>query len=395
MSSIPLISTGLICATGKSAAAAFDTILSGRETLQPLTLFDHRLKQPPLCGQITDDINQLNDFYAPNRTTALAAFACLQALTNIQPAKKLKFGLIVGTTIGGITESERFYERQRTDESVLTRASAVLAHHEPVALTGFLAQLIKEKCSISVSGFHTLSTACSSSLHCIGLAKRAIERNVFDLCLAVGADALSLLTIRGFSSLLLIDPTGCKPFDARRAGISMGEGAAAMLLGTPSVVKDLGLKPLAHVAGWGASADAHHMTAPHPQGAGAVAAIASALRDAALPALAISAVATHGTATPDNDAAEINALKSALGTLPPFFSVKRSTGHTLAASGIIESILAIQALASGTIPPTKGFEQIDPAIGAAPAPHGQQELSAILKTSFGFGGNNAAMVFTK
>jgi 3-oxoacyl-(acyl-carrier-protein) synthase len=288
-----------------------------------------------------------------------------------------------------MTRSESFYRGLKEDPASITRAAAELSHHEPTAVAGAIAQ------AVGAVGFHTLSTACSTGLHAIGLAKRLIESGAYDACLAIGSDALSQLTVRGFASLMLIDFSGCKPFDRRRVGICLGEGAGALLLAAPQAAAKIGLPPLAMVSGWGASADGYHMTAPHPQGEGARRAVTSALSDAGLSPDAISAIATHGTATPDNDVAEIAAMAAIFSKLPPFCSMKRSLGHTLAASGTLEAVFAIKALRAGIMPATGGHAEADEKIGHSPSVKHPLATRHILKNSFGFGGNNAAVIFSQ
>jgi len=158
--------------------------------------------------------------------------------------------------------------------------------------------------------------------------------------LAGGADSLSRMTWGGFHSLLLVDSQGCRPFDAKRAGMSLGEGAAVLILEAEEIARQRGATILARLSGWGASCDAHHVTAPHPEGAGAVAAMDSALRRARLDPRAIDYVNAHGTGTRDNDVAEATALKKLFSEhVPPFSSTKRFFGHTLAASGAIEAVV--------------------------------------------------------
>jgi 3-oxoacyl-(acyl-carrier-protein) synthase len=288
-----------------------------------------------------------------------------------------------------MTRSEMFYRACSTDPTALPAAAEELAFHEPGACSGWLCR------TLGLRGFHTLSTACSTGLHAIGLAKRMIDAGLYDACLALGADALSLLTVRGFASLLLVDPNGCRPFDKRRAGISLGEGAGAMLLASAAAASRVDAAPVAFAAGWGASADGHHMTAPHPEGRGAADAVASALAEAGMAAGEVDMIVAHGTGTPDNDAAEVKAMRAVFPALPPFCSMKRTLGHTLAASGALEAVLAVQCLTRGAIPPTAGFEAADESIGAAPSPYVKKKLRCVVKNSFGFGGNNAAMIFTK
>jgi 3-oxoacyl-[acyl-carrier-protein] synthase-1 len=376
---------GAICTAGSGVRAGCDAVFQGKDCLTPLSLFESGLKAPPLCGQVA---GLSDEFASPTRTIALACSAAREALSVVKNRRGLSIGLVFATTVGGISRSELFYRAYRTDPETASRAAGELAFHEPCAASGFVCR------AFGLAGFVTLSTACSTGLHAVGTAKRLVEQGAFDACLAVGADALALLTIRGFASLMLIDPTGCKPFDGRRAGTSLGEGAAAMLVASEKASAAIGALPLARVSGWGASADCHHMTAPHPEGLGAQKAIAAALAEAEVSPADIGAVATHGTATPDNDRSEIAALRAVFGRVPPFFSVKRTLGHTLAASGILEAVFAVRAMQDGIIPPTAGFEQADPAIGLVPSNLLRTPIRHILKNSFGFGGNNASAVFS-
>jgi 3-oxoacyl-[acyl-carrier-protein] synthase I len=379
-----IIGMGAISAAGGDANAGFDAATSGKDCLSPLSLFESGLKTVPLCAQIAS-IPGLDD--APNRSAALALCAAREALSGIR-LKGLALGLVTATTIAGMTRSERFYEQLRKSESAVFGAAQELAFHEPSALSGLLCK------TFGATMFHSLSTACSTGLHAVGVAKRLVDSGACDVCLAVGTDALSLLTLRGFSSLLLIDPSGCKPFDKRRAGISLGEGAGALCLASPGAVAALGVKPLAFVSGWGATADCHHMTAPHPTGEGANRAMLAAIKEAGLSPSHIDLVVAHGTATPDNDSAEIAALRSLFGDIPPFCSIKRTIGHTLAASGIIEAVFSVCALRKACVPPTAGFLEPDETLGVRPSPYRQTPLRHVLKNSFGFGGNNASAVFS-
>jgi 3-oxoacyl-(acyl-carrier-protein) synthase len=385
---LPIIGMGAVSCAGIGVAAGEEAVYDGRDCLAPLSIFETGLKTPPLCGQVT---GLAKEFSAPNKTASLAMFAVSEALSGIRDVehrKGLSLGFVVATTVAGMTRSELFYKEYKADPAALSKASEELFCHEPVALSGFLCR------KFNGNGFHTLSTACSTGLHAIGMAKRLVENNVYDLCCAVGSDALSILTLRGFSSLMLIDPTGCKPFDRKRAGTSLGEGAGAMLVASQKTAESLGVRPIAFVNGWGASADCHHMTAPHPQGIGAQKAVRAALDEAGIGPQDIAMIATHGTATPDNDTSEIAAMKEVFGTVPPFCSMKRTLGHTLAASGILEAVYAVCAMRQGRLPRTGGFEQLDDAIGLAPSAGPGVASGPCLKNSFGFGGNNAAAVFS-
>ena len=386
MSHIPILGIGAVCSAGYGVNTGYKAISEGIDSLSPLSLFECGLKETPPCGEVKEE---LVDKTVPNRTIGLAMPAVQEALAPVNNPGELRFGVVVATTVAGMTRSELFYRELRNDAGYIKNADKELAYHEPTALSSFLAS------NFNATGFHTISTACSSGLHAIGMAKRLIEQNRYDLCLAVGVDALSLLTIRGFASLMLIDFTGCKPFDKRRVGISLGEGAGALLLGSGKAVEQLNLTPVAAVSGWGASADCHHMTAPHPEGDGAIRATSAALKEAGITPAEISMIAAHGTGTPNNDLSEIKAMQALFDPMPPFCSMKRTLGHTLAASGALEAVFAACALNDNKVPATAGFEIPDKAVGAEPSPGEEKELKHILKNSFGFGGNNAAVVISE
>jgi 3-oxoacyl-(acyl-carrier-protein) synthase len=241
-----------------------------------------------------------------------------------------------------------------------------------------------------------LSTACSSGALAIAAAAEMIQTGEADVMLAGGTDSLSRMTWGGFHSLLLVDAAGCRPFDANRAGMCLGEGAAALVMEAEETARQRGATILARLTGWGASCDAYHVTAPHPEGAGALAAMQSALGRAGLTPAEIDYVNAHGTGTRDNDLAESKALKSLFGDrVPPFSSTKRFFGHSLAASGAIEAVVCVEALRRQQLPPNPGFETQDSAIGLTPVLQLQNAtLTHVLSNSFGFGGNNAALVFS-
>lgn len=378
---------GAICARGNGVKSAFSAVKRGEDGLKTLSIFDSKLKTAPLCAQVEIDLDKIT---SPGlyRTLGLALAAVNEALLPMPDRKGIRLGVVTATTVGGICTTERVYERFRLNPGA-TVPPGEIAVHEPTVLSSNICA------HVGGCGFHTISTACSTGLHAVGMAKRLIEKGDYDACLAVGSDALSLLTIRGFASLTLLDPQGCRPFDKRRAGISLGEGAGAILLTSSEIARKFGIKYDSVVSGWGASADCYHMTAPHPEGEGAVRAVKAALREAELDAGKIDMIAAHGTGTPDNDKAEVKAMKTVFGTVPPICSMKRTLGHTLAASGILEAVISIRCLEQGVIPPTAGFEEVDEEIGLEPSEYMEKPINHLLKNSFGFGGNNATIIFSK
>lgn len=389
MAHIPIVGMGAVCTAGYGVQKGYSIVKKGQDGLKPLSLFDSELKEVPLVGQIDISPEEILGHEVPNRSTGLALCAINEALALFPNRDKLRLGIVLATTVAGVSRSELFYRSFRQKPEYASKAALELAYHEPTAMAGYIANKIKAQ------GFQSLSTACSTSLHALGMAKRLIEQDEYDLCLAIGVDALSLLTLRGFASLMLIDFKGCKPFDQHRIGISLGEGAGVMLLASKKVAEKSGIKPIATVSGWGASADCHHMTAPHPEGEGAIRAISQAMNEADISPEEIDMITGHATATPDNDVSEIKALRSIFNPMPPIISMKRSLGHTLAASGTLEAVFTVCALEDNYIPATAGFSVIDKNIGITPSPGVKKPLKHILKNAFGFGGNNGAVIISK
>lgn len=380
---------GAVGAPGAGVETCYNAIVNASDLLTPLTRFDARLKQLLPCAQVECDLELLAGREGLYKTLALALVATDEAMAHLPQTGDLRIGVVAATTVGGISRTETAYEKFRNDKSYLPTMAVEVAVHEPVVLAA-------EICNrIGGVGFHTISTSCSTGLHALGMAKRLIEQNYYDACIAVGTDALCITTVKGFSSLMLLDPSGCRPFDKRRAGITLGEGAGAILLVSAKAVPYCVTPPKTRITGWGASSDGYHMTAPNPEGKGAATAVLSALTEAKIDPDTIDLIVTHGTGTPNNDRSEIAGMRNVFKQLPPFCSMKRTLGHTLAASGILESVCALHAMVDNRIPPTAGFEVTDDQIGASPAQPAAKPLNTIIKNAFGFGGNNAAVIFTK
>jgi 3-oxoacyl-(acyl-carrier-protein) synthase len=293
--------------------------------------------------------------------------------------------LFLGTTVGGVDRSEKEYLKTRNGSEINPKN---FARHGADKMTKYLSV------KYGFSGFSVVSTACSSGLHAIGLAKRLIENRKSDFAAAVGADALCELTTKGFESLMLIDKNACRPFDKNRGGISLGDGGGGLILCSADFAEKMRLQQQFFIVGYGSSCDAYHATAPHPSGEGAVLAIKKALKDADISFSDIDWICSHGTGTLDNDLAEIKAYRAVFGDkIPPFCSLKGAIGHTLAASGAVETSYVIEAMKRRLIPATAGFYQQDENIGVSPTTKKlNKKAKYVLKTALGFGGNNAAVV---
>jgi 3-oxoacyl-[acyl-carrier-protein] synthase II len=245
-----------------------------------------------------------------------------------------------------------------------------------------------------------VSSACATGAHALGEAKRMLERDEADVVVAGGAEsALCGTSQAAFARMGATSREGVsRPFDARRDGFVMGEGAGVLVLERGEHARARGARIHGVLAGYGASNDAFHITQPDAEGRGAIAAMRAALNDAGAEAGDVGHVNAHGTSTPFNDRIEVAALREVFaGDPPPTTSTKSAIGHLLGAAGAVEAVVALGALESATLPPTLNFEERDPeceidcvAEGPRPAPG----LKAVLSNSFGFGGQNASLVLT-
>lgn len=302
-----------------------------------------------------------------------------------------RVGLILGTSTSGILSAEQAYQERHPDTGALPDWFDYRRSHNTAALSGFV------KAAYGLTGpALTISTACSSSAKAFAAADRWLGQGLVDAVLVGGVDSLCLTTLYGFSSLELTSSQPCRPGDAERDGLSIGEAAAYALLMRDG--ESLYGVPASGVrlSGWGESSDAHHMSAPHPEGLGARLAMAGALQTAGLQAGQIDYINLHGTATPANDAAEGAAVARVLGEGVACSSTKGMTGHTLGAAGGLEAVVCALALTHDLVPANVGLRTPDPAIPLNPAREAlAQPLRHAMSNSFGFGGSNCCLVFSR
>jgi 3-oxoacyl-[acyl-carrier-protein] synthase-1 len=236
----------------------------------------------------------------------------------------------------------------------------------------------------------TVSTACSSSAKVFGSARRMIEAGVIDAAVVGGVDSLCLTTLYGFNSLELVSSRPCRPFDAGRDGISIGEAAAFILI---ERMPERPASGAIRLIGFGESNDAYHMSSPHPEGRGATLAMEMALNAAGIKPVDIDYINLHGTATPSNDAAEGIAVSSLFGTGVPCSSTKGATGHTLGAAGGLEAVICALAIQHGLMPGGVHCDRPDTAIAAAYlTANRNRDTARVLSNSFGFGGTNCSLI---
>ncbi|MEO6032183.1 MAG: beta-ketoacyl-ACP synthase [Burkholderiaceae bacterium] len=292
-----------------------------------------------------------------------------------------RVGVVLGSSTAGIRSTELAYQRRREDGHWPADFDYRRSHSLD-ALCRFSAEVLALR-----GPMVAISTACSSSSKVFLTAQRWIECGLVDAAVVGGADSLCLSTLHGFNALQLLASNACRPFDAARDGISIGEAAGFVLL-------DRQPAPINFVGG-GESSDAWHMSTPHPEGRGAQSAMRGALAAAGLTARDIGYVNAHGTATLANDRAEAMATCAVFGACAvPVSSTKCVTGHTLGAAGITEAIVAIQALEQQVLPPSANLRELasDLAIDAVTQPR-STHLHHAMSNNFGFGGSNCSLIF--
>lgn len=239
-----------------------------------------------------------------------------------------------------------------------------------------------------------VGAACASSAVGIALGADLICSRQSRAVLVVAADIVSRFSFIGFSALKALSATVCRPFDIRRDGLMLGDGAALILVAGKEYIKEAGRTPLARLTGWGVTNDAFHITAPAPHGGGLISAITQALDRAKAKPNDIGAMSAHGTGTVYNDAMELTAIETVFGDrLFPVFSIKGAVGHTFGAAGAIEVLISAQALSRGEVPPTHGFQQPEIRAAGRVSKESQKfEANKMLTTNSGFGGINAALI---
>ena len=361
----------MVSALGQGVDDTVRALKEGRCGLTPLTHFTPPHHTPMLVGEVPKRW-ELDGLPRTHRLARLAADEAMEEGGGVPDA------IVMGVTTGGMPTSEVYLMAGENDP-------ALFRHHAVSTVAEDLAR--RYHCQGPVV---TVSTACSSGAVAIVIALEMLRSGMASRVLAGGADALCRLTYYGFQSLQLIDPHGARPLDVNRRGMSVAEGAAALLLETVTHEKDT-----LEVLGAGLSCDAFHPTRPHPGGDGALAAMISAVRDANIETADIDYVNLHGTGTLDNDLSEAKALGRLFGNEFPFLSsVKGATGHSLAAAGAVEAVISVLCMKSHIVPANVGCLVPDPALGFQPTPQPlRRPIETVLSNSFGFGGNNAALVF--
>lgn len=336
-----------------------------------------------------------------DRFTQLALVASGEAIADagLDPSTwdGARVAVVVGNGVGGAATWETQYRRM-LDGGPRTVSPLLI----PMLIPNMVAGNVAIRFGATGPNLVT-ATACASGATAIGTARDLLRRNVCDIVLTGGVEAgVAPLMVTGFAQMGALSnrtdspARASRPFDVDRDGFVMSEGSAMLVLERPGDARARGARIRAHLAGYGASADAHHMTAPDPSGNGVERAIRHALAEAGLGPDDITHVNAHGTSTPLNDRAEANVIARCLGGAPAVTSVKGVLGHSLGAAGAIEAALTVLTIEHGLIPPTANLERQDPeiAIDVVTAKARPQRVDAALSNSFGFGGHNTVLAFT-
>lgn len=388
-SAIGITGYGILCAIGGDAAQVLDSLRRKESGIRPLKYLESRHTELP-AGEVQMSNDQMKEALgisdpAPvSRTSLMGALAIRQALSQagITDTSGRRVTLISGTTVGGMDITEKYFERMKTDDSLLGLPQS----NECGKSTVEMAQI----CGLDDAQVCTISTACSSALNSIIVGAEMLRRGETDIVIAGGSEALSRFHFNGFNTLMILDKERCRPFDASRAGLNLGEGAAFVVLERDPV------KPLAYVAGYGNRCDAFHQTASSDDGQGAFLAMGDALRMAGLQPSDIQYVNAHGTGTPNNDLSESRALQRVFGqAMPQVSSTKAFTGHTTSASGSIETVICLLAMQHGFTPANLGWKtQIEGGIRPTEGCEGIT-LDNVVCNAFGFGGNDSSLILSR
>ncbi len=294
-----------------------------------------------------------------------------------------RVGVFLGTSTSGILQTEVAYRHR----DPATGALPSTLHYAQTHNTYSVARYVRAALGLQGPAY-VVSTACSSSAKVFAAAQRMIEQGLVDAAVVGGVDSLCMTTLYGFKSLELVSADICRPWDAQRNGLSLGEAAAFALLERDATA------PRGWLLGAGESSDGHHMSSPHPEGAGAAAAMRQALASAGLQPGDVDYLNLHGTGTPGNDAAEDRAVSSVFGATLPCSSTKGYTGHTLGAAGGVEAAVALLALEHGFMPAGLNVQQPDPALHSLYLREPREaRLRVAASNSFGFGGTNCSLLF--
>ena len=396
---IAITGLGIICAIGRNQTEVWRAICESRAGIRKLTRFPRETFPTDIAAEVDAAVQWLlpvsrRETKRFSRTDLLAIIATKEALEQANDSASSPLPLdraivSTGTSTGGLLEGEEFYFKRLVVGRRRAPASRVL--QQPTSgPSDAVARVFRLG-----GGVLSNATACASAGAAIGMAADYLRSHHADVAVAGGSDALCRLTYSGFNVLQAVDPEPCTPFGAGRKGITLGEGAAYLILERWDDAVARGATILAELCGYGATCDAHHPTAPAEDGRGAEAAIRTALATSGIPT--VDYVNAHGTGTLLNDSSETRAISSALGNAVPVSSTKSYFGHTLGAAGGVEAVISVLALLNQIAPPTLRLSEPadDCPLDYIPHTPRPMAMSSVLSNTFGFGGSNVSLVFRR
>ncbi|MPZ17268.1 MAG: hypothetical protein GEV06_05065 [Luteitalea sp.] len=396
---VAVTGVGLICALGISREEVWRAMLAGECGMRRVTLFDPAGHRSEIAGEI--DLEPALDGFTPlerrrwSRSDQLGVIAASEAIADAglldAALDPTRVGVLLGSGTADLLRNEEYYFTMLRRGIERARPSKAWNHFSSTPVDVIAARF-------GFEGMRScIAAACSSSTIAIGHAAEAIRHHRLDVALAGGTDALARLTFSGFNALRLMDPGPCRPFDQRRNGMNIGEGAAILVLEDLARARRRGAAIYAEVAGYSLSCEAYHPTAPEPDGRAVATMVNAALDAARVSATEVDHLNAHGTATPQNDRAEANGFVAVFGAHTrrlPVTSIKSMVGHCLGAAGAVEAAVLALTIARGVIPPTIHHEATDPAcpIDVVANRAREQRVGCGVSTSLAFGGNDAALV---
>lgn len=386
---------GAICAIGNSLPETLHAFQNKTSGIGHITALDTVHKGVLPVGEVklsNKDLALITKHKSVTRTALLGIHAAQEALisSGLKDISRYRTGLISATTVGGMDLTENFYVDFSKDNTKGDLNDVV--NHECGRSTELIADALNIRHYVS-----TINTACSSSVNSIIFGTKLIQHGMLDVVVAGGTDALTKFTLNGFNSLMILDKEPCRPFDATRNGLNLGEGAGFVVLVSQKVMDEQKLSSSVIVSGFANTNDAFHQTASSPEGRGSFNAMKLALEVANLQPGDIDYINLHGTGTVNNDQSEGTAVKRMFGdTLPKLSSTKSFTGHTLGACGGLEATFSVMAIEKQCVFPNLRFTQAMPDIGIVPQTEFQStKVNNVMSNSFGFGGNCSSIIFSK
>ncbi|MDR2726544.1 MAG: beta-ketoacyl-[acyl-carrier-protein] synthase family protein [Deltaproteobacteria bacterium] len=394
VSPVAVTGMGCISAAGVTLCENLATLEAGFRAPKPPVLFHTEKPFPVFMATIPSleeffPLPDAKELIPCSRTVQLAAHAAAEALADagldLVELPHLRMGVCIGTSVGTAIEIYDYYAAQRSGKTPpLDAVHQYLVSNPAIAL----AQLLRLR-----GPAQTVDNACSSGADAIGFGAQWIRDGSCDVVLCGGADALAQVIYYGFSSLQLQSPEVCMPFDKNRKGLNLGEGAGIVVL--ESAERATGRARRGFVHGYGTCTDAWHLTAPHPEARGLIAALDQAFAQAGCSERDIAFINAHGTATRTNDAAESKFFQARF-PQTPFIATKGCTGHTLGAAGGVEAVFTLAHLNRGRLPASPGFCEEDPELHIAPVSSPTTVLGSIaMSQSLAFGGNNSVLLLGK